>query len=1195
MRTEQGLLSALALVLVAYVLPGAAPPQGLDEARAARLEQLRDEAARLHAAGRYADAERCVEQVLALRTRWLGERHWQTVDARVWLTSRQALTRLSDADRELWRRSEQRLSEATRLRQQRQYAEEEAALREALALVRKLFAENSLIVAQGHTGLGRNLQARGKFLDAQAEFEKALAIHLAHVGNQNPGTATSWVHVGTALQSLGKFARARECYERALGIYRATMGEDNLHVAALLTHATQNLLSLAKYAQAEQVASRALRIYQAKLGERSRETATSYDLLGEALRYQGKHQQAQVIVQKALDLHRSLHGDDHPMTASSYSTLASVLEDQGRIAQAQPVFERALAIYRATLGEEHPYTAIALANLALNLDNQGKRVVARQLFERALTINRKRLGDGHPQTLSVVGNLASNLHKQNLYAQAQPWFEAAFQGRRHTLGEEHPLTILCLTNLASNLSALRRLDEAEKHYDQALRLTRKLLGDDHPSTASTYMDAARNLERQGKFQEALKSYEASLRIRRKILGEEHLSTASSCQNVAATLLLLGREAEAIHLLQSSVAGMEAAHRQVAASGFDRELSRTRQATPQALLAMGLARHGQPRNAFRHLEASLARGLLDDSASTSVSEAGTMAALVVRLNRLDDQLLPLVGRQGLSPDQRGLREELTSQRHRVLRELVQAEGEASRNRVLSLEDIQAHLEEDAALVVWLNVPLYGDQQACVVRRSGPVVWQRVTGMGGKAKWTDEDSDFVHRLYLLLIDPASDARVRQGMIDQLRKHQLDPLKPHLKGVKRLLVVPTGWAAGVPIEALTTDFQVSYVPSGSVLARLRQKHRSIKSPTLLALGDPAFRLATQKPAEPPGDGVLVRAVVPGGNGERAGLRAGDVIVRLGKRTIRNLDDLKQAFAEGASPLVYWREGKEESVRLQAGQLGASLDTRPAAEAVKAWRSGQRAAGKQDEDFAPLPGTRLEVEALARLVPGATTLLGSAASEQELDRLRMEGKLEGYRLVHLATHGVVYGDRPELSALLLARDRLPEVRRQEEGKKVYSGALTVATIRAEWRLDADLVVLSACQTGLGRDTGGEGLVGFAQAFLARGARSVVLSRWKVDDLATALLMVRFYENLLGKREGLKVGMGKAAALEEARRWLRELPRAEAERLAAAYAGGELRGTVGKATPVVKGVEGVKVSVGDRPFGHEFYWAAFVVMGDPE
>jgi CHAT domain-containing protein len=95
------------------------------------------------------------------------------------------------------------------------------------------------------------------------------------------------------------------------------------------------------------------------------------------------------------------------------------------------------------------------------------------------------------------------------------------------------------------------------------------------------------------------------------------------------------------------------------------------------------------------------------------------------------------------------------------------------------------------------------------------------------------------------------------------------------------------------------------------------------------------------------------------------------------------------------------------------------------------------------------------------------------------------------------------------------------------------------------------------------------------------VLSRWQVDDEATALLMVRFYQNLLGKREGLKEGLPKAEALAEAKEWLRNLSagqiKAEVERL-----------------PRGKGAKPVPLRKEARPFAHPYYWAAFVLIGDP-
>jgi CHAT domain-containing protein len=112
-----------------------------------------------------------------------------------------------------------------------------------------------------------------------------------------------------------------------------------------------------------------------------------------------------------------------------------------------------------------------------------------------------------------------------------------------------------------------------------------------------------------------------------------------------------------------------------------------------------------------------------------------------------------------------------------------------------------------------------------------------------------------------------------------------------------------------------------------------------------------------------------------------------------------------------------------------------------------------------------------------------------------------------------------------------------------------------------------------------------------------VVLSLWKVDDVATALLMDRFYANLLGQVEGLEKPLPKAEALSEAKRWLRELPAREATTLAANLTAGIDRGKgrvqrPGTATAPTKPAELPK---GERPFEHPFYWSAFILIGDPD
>jgi CHAT domain-containing protein len=100
------------------------------------------------------------------------------------------------------------------------------------------------------------------------------------------------------------------------------------------------------------------------------------------------------------------------------------------------------------------------------------------------------------------------------------------------------------------------------------------------------------------------------------------------------------------------------------------------------------------------------------------------------------------------------------------------------------------------------------------------------------------------------------------------------------------------------------------------------------------------------------------------------------------------------------------------------------------------------------------------------------------------------------------------------------------------------------------------------------------------------------VDDTATALLMERFYQNLLGRRPGLAKPLPKAAALAEAKEWLRGLPRQEALERAAQLSQGVVRG---KGRPALPAVELPAVAKEERPFAHPYYWAAFVLIGDPD
>jgi CHAT domain-containing protein/tetratricopeptide (TPR) repeat protein len=228
----------------------------------------------------------------------------------------------------------------------------------------------------------------------------------------------------------------------------------------------------------------------------------------------------------------------------------------------------------------------------------------------------------------------------------------------------------------------------------------------------------------------------------------------------------------------------------------------------------------------------------------------------------------------------------------------------------------------------------------------------------------------------------------------------------------------------------------------------------------------------------------------------------------------------------------------RREAGRAGGPLVVfadpryRPVSDA--AGEPGESPLRRYHHGLPPLPAAREEVRALASLYGGdAVTYVGAAATER---RVKSLGAAPRY--IHFACHSLLDRRFPLDSALALS---VPAVADQDD-----NGLLQAWEIFERLRIDADLVTLSACETGLGRDAAGEGLIGLTRAFQYAGARSIVASLWAVSDRSTAELMARFYALL-------RAGRPKDVALQTAQR---ELLRS-------------------------------------RDFAHPYHWAAFELIGD--
>ena len=339
--------------------------------------------------------------------------------------------------------------------------------------------------------------------------------------------------------------------------------------------------------------------------------------------------------------------------------------------------------------------------------------------------------------------------------------------------------------------------------------------------------------------------------------------------------------------------------------------------------------------------------------------------------------------------------------------------------------------------------------------------------------------------------------------LGRQRLEPLLPHLKGVKRLIVLPSQSLKGVPIETLVAALPegsprpvVSYAPSGSMFTRLREpRTRPAGAPRLLAVADPAFPGPAQiGPAPPPPDhGIAITGVALHGVADLFGLKPGDVLLEYDHKTLESEGDLAVVSAGDRPilvPVKLWRDGGVRTLEIAAGQLGIESNPKQtAAQVVLARRQAATVlrSGAGAEVLSPLPGTRREVEAIAALFPKdrATTLIGAGRTESTLQRMAESGALKGYRFLHLATHGKANSAVAMSSAIFLAaepdRPSSSSVEARRRGRAL-DGRITAEQIVRTWDLDADLVVLSACESGLGRYAGGEGYLGFAQALFVRG-----------------------------------------------------------------------------------------------------------------
>jgi CHAT domain-containing protein len=310
-------------------------------------------------------------------------------------------------------------------------------------------------------------------------------------------------------------------------------------------------------------------------------------------------------------------------------------------------------------------------------------------------------------------------------------------------------------------------------------------------------------------------------------------------------------------------------------------------------------------------------------------------------------------------------------------------------------------------------------------------------------------------------------------------LGPVAEQLKG-KRLVIISDGVLQYVPFGALPVPFERRKDEGG----RMKAEAENSRASSSFILHPSSF----QRPL------IVEHEIV--------NLPSASTLAVL-RREMAGRKSAAKTVAVLADP-VFQRED-ERVRRIKARKKADELSLNSSGLRIlepeverSAWESDVADAGRP---IPRLPFTRREAEAILALVPDGEGMkaLDFAASRA----MATSAELGRYRMVHLATHGLLNSRHPELSGIVLSL--------VDERGRPQDGFLRLHEIY-NLNLSADLVVLSACQTALGKEIKGEGLVGLTRGFMYAGASRVVASLWKVDDRATAELMKRFYQGMLGE-----------------------------------------------------------------------------------
>ena len=977
---------------------------------------------------------------------------------------------------------------------------------------------------------------KGQYRDAVPLLIEILKIRREVLGAQHHETLNSMNNLAVIHSQLGQYIEAKKLMEETLAIQRRILAADDPRLSASLTNLGTQFQEVGEFAEARKYYDEALALEQRYRGDNYQQTAVAVARMGTFLHVIGNYSQALPYLQRAYTINVKLYGEQHAETALALNNLGALANDMGEYAAARSYLERAVMIQIAVLGAQHPNVATSANNLADLSRKLRDYEASRSYSEYALKIYQAHLGDKHPDIALVLHSIGVTYAREDNVTQAQQYIEKALAMRRELLGDHHMVVATSLSFLAELAHGEGDDAQAKRYFEQSLEIYQKTFGEQSQQVATIQFHLASILLDQGKFDEAQRLCERTLAAYQTLLGDSHPYTGRVLDMLSDAHAQQGQWTEAIRRKEEN---RRVARRHTA--GTLAGLSEREQ-----LLYLSVENSGQ-----LHAGLSWAWARPDDAALVNLSagwllngKALTQEAVAQRTLLTRDSRDPEIGetaRQLLE-----VREQLAARNFAkpIAGDATAAKQETERLQLLEgvlsrrlaaagdggsridpwveLAALRTRLEAHSAFVTIARFPIYQTG----AKRGEPkwkadryAAWMVPPTGADQVKVIDlGPADAIESLVEKSRAAIQDSKINaeQGEIEgekaareqlaALSQLILEPIRRALpEGTTRLLLSPDASLWIVPWSALSLpdgqyaveQYEFQYLISGREIVKDKT---SVAKARPVIMADPNYDLG-RKESLAATQAVLRRSIKP----DDRTLRSVDTRQRLPKVSrlpgtaaeAASITPKLAAFA-GAEPLVYTNQYALEGVfKVLARPRAIVLSTH----------------GFVLQDQKVKPTTR---GLISLHEAGGVTLADSASPIEN----------------PLARCGV-----------LLAGCNSPETGTGDDG--VLTGLEIVGTdLRG-----TELVVLSACETGLGQIQAGEGVSGLRQAFQLAGAQTVAATLWQIPDHDTSLLMTDFFTELVN-------GASKSGALRNA-----QLARIKARRE-------------------------------QNKAAHPFFWAAFTVTG---